>query len=161
EYEQMVERLANALVHETVAPYSDCPKNVDWHEVAAGVWPEMKATQLISHAALCGHCGPLLRAATVINAHSTPYEETLIADLRAPSRPVVKVPESATSWWSPRWLIPVAAFLLIFTLPGIKFSASPSKLSGLEFAQFAVKTYKQHEQGALSLDFRSDSQQSV
>ena len=103
----------------------------------------------------------MLRAATVINAHPTPYEERLIAELRAPSRPVVKVPEPATSWWSPRWLIPVAALLLIFTLPGIKFSASPSKLSGLEFAQFAVKTYKQHEQGALSLDFRSDSQQSV
>jgi hypothetical protein len=40
----------------------DCPydEDVDWHEVAAGLWPELKAKQLIMHAALCDHCGPLL-----------------------------------------------------------------------------------------------------
>ncbi len=38
-------------------------EDVDWHEVAAGLWPEWKAKKLILHAALCDHCGPLLRAA--------------------------------------------------------------------------------------------------
>ena len=43
--------------------------------------------QLIMHAALCDHCGPLLRAATSVDDDPTPEEEILLAELKAPSRP--------------------------------------------------------------------------
>ena len=71
----------------------DCPQDqdVDWYEVAAGLWPESKANQLILHAALCNHCGPLLRAATSVDDEATPEEEKLLAELKSPSRPAVKV----------------------------------------------------------------------
>ena len=77
-------------VSEAAPPGADCPKDedVDWHEVAAGLWPELKATQLIMHAALCDHCGPLLRAATSVDDDPTPQEEKLLAELKVPSRPV-------------------------------------------------------------------------
>ena len=38
---------------------------------------------------------------------------------------------------------------------------SSTPLSGREFAEFAVKTHKQHAQGSLALDVRSDSQQTL
>src|SRR5215472_3712282 len=31
----------------------ECPEDVDWKEVAAGHWAELKAKQLMMHAALC------------------------------------------------------------------------------------------------------------
>src|SRR6266481_2680700 len=80
-YRQLVNRFPNMVVSEAAPPGAECPKDkdVDWHEVAAGLWPELKATQLIMHAALCNHCGPLLRAATSVNDDPTPQEETLLA----------------------------------------------------------------------------------
>ena len=68
---------SNVVVSEAAPPGADCPKDedVDWHEVAAGLWPELKAKQLIMHAALCDHCGPLLRAATSVDAEPTSHEE--------------------------------------------------------------------------------------
>ena len=88
-YRQLVDRSSNVVVSEVAPPRTDCPKDedVDWHEVAAGLWPELKAKQLIMHAALCDHCGPLLRAATSVDADPTPQEEKLLAKLKAPSRP--------------------------------------------------------------------------
>ena len=49
-YRQLVNRLSTA-VSETVSPGADCPKDedVDWYEVAAGLWPELKTKQLIMH----------------------------------------------------------------------------------------------------------------
>jgi len=38
---------------------------------------------------------------------------------------------------------------------------SPRPLSGPEFATFAVNTHRQHAEGSLALDIRSDSQQTV
>ena len=80
-----MDRLSNAAVSEAAPRGADCPKDedVDWHEVAAGLWPELKAKQLIMHAALCDHCGPLLRAATSVDDEPTPEEETLLAELKA------------------------------------------------------------------------------
>ena len=77
------------VVPEAAPRGDDCPKDqdVDWHEVAVGLWPEMKARQLILHAAICDHCGPLLRAATSVDDDPTPQEEKLLAILKAPSRP--------------------------------------------------------------------------
>src|SRR5215468_11269447 len=64
----------------------DCPQaeDVDWYEVAAGIWPELKASQLVMHAAQCGHCGPLLRAALCVDDDPTPEEERFLAQLRKP-----------------------------------------------------------------------------
>src|SRR5262249_23191772 len=63
-YRELVNRSSNVVISEFEAAGADCPKDVEWHEVAAGLWPELKAKQLILHAALCDHCGPLLRSAT-------------------------------------------------------------------------------------------------
>src|ERR1700757_3583097 len=67
-----------------LGPEAGCPADVDWDEVAAGVWPEWKARQLIAHAALCAHCGFLLRAATSVDDEPTPKEEKFLAKLKAP-----------------------------------------------------------------------------
>jgi hypothetical protein len=76
-YWQLVNRFSNIVVSEAAPPGADCPnvRDVAWHEVAAGLWPELKAKLLIRHAALCDHCGPLLRAATSVDDDPTPQEE--------------------------------------------------------------------------------------
>jgi hypothetical protein len=81
-YWQLVNRLSNVAASEAAPPGPDCPKDndVDWHEVAAGLWPELKATPLIMHAALCDHCGPLLRAATSVDDELTPQQKTYRRD---------------------------------------------------------------------------------
>jgi len=33
-------------------PTAECPRDVEWYEVALGLWPEGRASQLIAHAAL-------------------------------------------------------------------------------------------------------------
>jgi len=163
-YRQLVGRLSNVVVSEAVLPGADCPKDIDWHEVAAGLWPELKARQLIMHAALCDHCGPLLRTATSLDQTPTPQEEKLLAELKAPSRPDL-VPRlgrpSARRWSYMRWLVPEAALILIVAALVVWSLSSPSPLSGGEFAEFAVSTHRQHAQGNLALDFRSDSQQTL
>src|SRR5260370_1648239 len=65
-YRQLVNRSSNVVVSEAARPGADCPndRDVNWHEGAAGPWPESKAKHLIMHAAPCAHSGPLLRAAT-------------------------------------------------------------------------------------------------
>src|SRR5215470_16141977 len=102
-------------------PGGDCPKDedVEWFEVAAGLWPELKARQLVRHAAQCDHCGPLLRAALSVDGEPTPEEERFLARLKKPSRPEA-TPERATrvrhGWWQwqfARWATPVAAMALI------------------------------------------------
>jgi anti-sigma factor RsiW len=168
-YRQVMNRFANVAVSKAAPPGDDCPKDdaVDWHEVAAGLWPELKATQLIMHAALCDHCGPLLRAATSVDDEPTPQEEKLLAELKAPSRPdpvSPRVPPPASpspSWRFLRWLVPAAAMMVIVGALGTRPRLSPTPLSGLEYAQFAVNTHRQHAKGSLALDVRSDSQQTV
>jgi len=160
-----VNRLANAEVSEAAPPGPDCPNesDVDWHEVAAGLWPELKARQLIMHAALCDHCGPLLRAATSVGSDSTLREENSLADLKAPSRPDAirpLVPPLASAWRFMKWLVPAAALVVFGVLASIPWS-SPASLSGAKYAKFAVKTHRQHAQGRLALDVRSDSQQAL
>src|SRR5690242_2942484 len=78
-YRQLMDR-SNVAGSAATSPRTDCPKDedIDWHEVAAGLWPELKAKQLIIHAALCDHCGPLLRAATSVHDDPTPQEEKLL-----------------------------------------------------------------------------------
>jgi len=148
------------VVSEAAPPGAECPKDkdADWHEVAAGLWPELKAKQLIMHAALCDHCGPLLRAATSVDDDPTPEEEELLAELKAPSRPdltrerVLPPPPGRFM----RWLVPAVALILI-----VAALVVPTPLSGAKFAELAVSTHRQHAQGNLVLDVRSDSQQTL
>jgi hypothetical protein len=165
-YRQLLSLHSNIVVSKTVLPGADCPndRDVNWHEVAAGLWPELKAKQLIMHAAVCDHCGPLLRAATSVDDDPTPQEEKLLAGLKAPSRPGL-TPEPVPPPPSPRrfmwWLVPAMALILVVgALVTIRLS-SPTPLSGEKYAEFAVSTHKQHAQGNLVLDVRSDSQQTL
>lgn len=148
-------RLVNRSLHvvsTAVPPGVDCPKedDVDWHEVAAGQWPELKARQLMIHAALCDHCGPLLRAAVSVDAGPTLQKEKLMAERRAPSRAA-----------QTRWLIPAIALLIIIGLLTKIPSTSSTSLSASKFAELAVNTHRQHTQGHLALDVLSDSQPTV
>jgi hypothetical protein len=162
-YRELVNRLSNVVVSEAAPPGADCPndRDVDWHEVAAGLWPELKAKQLLMHAALCDHCGPLLRAATSVDDDPTPEEEKLLAELKVPSRPDLHrepVPPPSPPGFM-RWLVPAMALILVVgVLVTIQLS-SPAPLSGAKYAEFAVKTQRQYAQGNLALDVRSDSQQ--
>ena len=166
-YRQLVNRSSNIVASEAAPPGVECPKdeNVDWHEVAAGLWPELKERQLIMHAALCDHCGPLLRAATSVDDDPTPQEEKLLAQLKAPSRPGLIAsrvsPPPVPSWRFIRWLVPAVALLVIVGVLGMRPASSPTTLSGPKFAEFAVNTHRQHARGSLALDVRSDSQQTV
>ncbi len=48
-YRQLVNRFSNVVVSEAAPPGAECPKDkdVDWHEVAAGMWPELKCFALL------------------------------------------------------------------------------------------------------------------
>jgi anti-sigma factor RsiW len=52
-----------------------------------------------------------------------------------------------------------AALVIIVAMAGVVRWTSRVPFSGQEFAQFAVRTHKQHTQGTLALDIRSNSQQ--
>jgi anti-sigma factor RsiW len=147
---------------EMAPPGVDCPKedDVNWYEIAAGLWPESKATQLISHAATCGHCGPLLRAATRMEYFPTPQKELMLAGLRVPS-PIASSPSEGRAWLSGKWLAPVMALILMTGVWLTRSLLSARPLSGQEIAEFAVATHRQHAQGALPLDVRTDSQQAL
>lgn len=165
-YRQLVNRSSNVVVSEAAPPRIDCPidKDVDWHEVAAGLWPELKAKRLIMHAALCDHCGPLLRAATSVDDDPTPREEKLLAELKAPSRPDLtpqRVPAASSPRRFIRWLVPALALMLIVFVVSTRPPSSTAPLSGQKFAEFAVNVHRQHAQGDLALDLHSDSQQTL
>jgi anti-sigma factor RsiW len=163
-YRQLLGRFSNVAVSGAAPPGADCPKDIDWYEVAAGLWPELKAKQLIMHAALCDHCGPLLRAATYVDDDPTPQEEKLLAELKAPSRPDLtaeRVPPPPSPRRFMRWLVPALALTMIALVVLMRPPSSPTLLSGSKFAEFAASIHRQHAQGNLVLDVRSDSQQTL
>lgn len=143
-------------------PGIDCPEDIDWYELAAGLWPESTATQLMMHAALCEHCGPQLRAATRLDCDPTPQEERLLAELKTPSRPDASPPRRWHLSFDPfmKWLVPAVAVVVIAAMLGAR-SLSRAPLSGPQFAEFAVDAHRQHEHGSLALDIHSDSQQAL
>jgi anti-sigma factor RsiW len=165
-YRQLVTSVSRVAVSEGMPPGADCPKeeDIDWREVAAGLWPELKAKQILLHAALCDHCGPLLRAATSLDSDPTPHEEKLLAQLKKPSRPD-PTPQRVRYGPEPRqlmrWLVPAVALIVIIGVLTTKPPSSPVQLSGQQLGEFAVTAYKQHNQGRLALDVRSDSQQTL
>jgi anti-sigma factor RsiW len=168
-YRQVVERLSTAKVSQAAPETAGCPKDedVDWYEVASGKWPEFKARQLILHAALCEHCGPLLRAATsaaVSGDDPTPQEARFVAELKTPSRPKFAVQPArrpSRHWPVLRWLAPAMAMLLLAGVFVTRPRSSTTEMSSADFAEYAVRAHQQHAQGSLALDVRSDSQQTV
>lgn len=161
-YRQLVGRLSNFAVSGVAPPGADCPKDIDWFDVAGGQLPENKARQLIMHAALCDHCGPLLHTATSLDQPPTPEEELLLAELKPPSRPVLTRQQEPLPPPPPpyvRWLVPAVAMILI--VAAIVTLSPPTPLSGAKYADFAVKTHRQYAQGNLALDIRSDSQETL
>lgn len=174
EYQQLVNRLSQAAVSNATPPGVDCPKqeDVDWHEVAAGLWPEARASQLILHAALCDHCGPLLRAATSVDDDATPRENELLAQLKVPTRPRMQAKAepaelfttTESSWrrffdWKP--LVTAAALLVLAGVLSYRPSPTTPPVSGMAYAEFAVQVHKQYAQGILPLDVREESQQAL
>lgn len=171
-YRQLVTRTSGVVVSEFAPPRTGCPaENVDWHAVAAGLWPQLKATQLIKHAALCDHCGPLLRAAASVDDDPTPAEEKLLAKLRVQSRPIVvgkSKPIPLPPWglsnrqrflnWQ---VLPLAMALMLLVAAVAIRPASRTPLSGPQFAEFAVNAHRQHAQGSLALNLQSDSEQTL
>jgi len=145
----------------------DCPADIDWHEVAAGLWPELKTYQLIAHAARCAHCGPLLRAAASTD-EPTLQEEEFLARLKAPSRPALQAAkktlpakESSRIWqrlmgW--KTLVPAGALLVVVAVLGTNPPSSSAPISGMDLARFAVSTQEQHMRGHLALELQTDSQ---
>lgn len=164
QYRQLVNR-TNVDVSAVGTWQPDCPADIDWDEVAGGLWPELRTQQLIAHAARCGYCGPLLRAASA--GQPTPQEEAFLAQLKPPSRPALcatretsPARRSLSIWrqfldW--KVLVPAGALLVLAAvLSAGRTSSSP--LSGKELAQFAASTHEQHFQGQLALELESDSQ---
>src|SRR5260370_40572423 len=60
-----------------------------------------------------------------------------------------------------RWLVPALALTMIALVVRMILLSSPTPLSGSKFAGFAASTHRQHAQGNLVLDVRSDSQQTL
>lgn len=60
----------------------DCSDEPEWVRVAAGLIEESEAKKRMNHAARCGHCGPLLKAAvTSLSTETRPDEEAALAKL--------------------------------------------------------------------------------
>jgi len=166
DYRQVVNRF-NAGVAPAGARQPGCPTDIDWHEVAAGLWPELRAQQLIAHAARCAHCGPLLRLAASAD-EPTPQEEDFLLQLKAPSRPApgatrTPSPENQPSriWrrfmdW--KILVPVGSLLALVAILAISLPSSSGPISGMELARFAARTHEQHLRGNLALEVQTDSE---
>jgi hypothetical protein len=124
------------------------------------MWPQLRTTQLIMHAALCDHCGPLLRAAASLNDGSASQEQRAPEDLKA--SPAAAIPVAAAPRWRfAKWLVPAFALLVIVGVLGRAPSSPPVSLSGSQFAEWAVTAHRQNEQGSLPLELHSDSQQEL
>jgi anti-sigma factor RsiW len=155
QYRQIVSRLSSAVASGIAAAGAECPKDVGWREVAAGLWPELKVRQLIQHAAQCDHCGPLLRAAT--RQAPEPLKKQKAATEPAPTA----MHPSEKRWVALVWQVPSAAIAVILVaLIGIRLF-SPTAMTGAGYAEFAVRTHAQHARGNLSLDIRAESQQAL
>jgi hypothetical protein len=172
-YRQLVNMVSIVAVSNGAPTGAGCPKDedVDWHEVAAGQWPELKAKQLVMHAALCDHCGPLLRAATSVDDDPTAEEEKMLAELASPSRPVAQARREPPPQPGPppvwrRFLswnvfVPAAGLVLLFGVLIGSPRSSSKPLSGADYAEFAVTTHRQHVEGKLPLEVHSASQQTL
>jgi anti-sigma factor RsiW len=141
----------------------NCPQHIEWNHVASGLWPQWKAKQAMMHAALCEHCGPLLRSAVQKACVASPQEEDLEAEMKTPSWPGRN---QLKSWRQPLWKsierwASVAVALVIVGVLSTRPPSSRTSISGAQFAELAVRTHRQHLRGELVLDIRTESQQVV
>jgi anti-sigma factor RsiW len=165
-YRRLVGRLSKVENPKTAPAGTACPKDadLDWLQVATGQCSELKANDLIMHAALCDHCGPLLRTAVSVADDLTAEEEKLLARLKAQSRSdrIRRLTwRTALFPLRTKWLVPVVALIMIVGLLATVSSKSSTRLSGPRFAELAATTHRQHVQGNLALDLLSDSQQTL
>lgn len=66
------------------AKRSNCPDETEWIPIAAGLVEEIEAKERMNHAAQCGYCGPLLKAAArSLSDATTPDEEITLTKLRS------------------------------------------------------------------------------
>jgi anti-sigma factor RsiW len=160
-YRQLVNRSFSAEPPAMAPRRADCAKDneVDWCEVVAGQLPELKARQLITHAALCDHCGPLLRAAASVNYEVSLAKEGPVGKERQTD---VVEPEwfLGFRWLVMRWLVPAARLVIEGILGAIRM-ASRGPHSESNFAEIAVHKHRERARGSLALDFRSESQQAL
>jgi hypothetical protein len=159
-YRQLVNGLSNRAIPDAVAG-THCPNlnEDDWREVAAGMWPEARARQLMSHAALCDFCGPLLRrGASLDNAREETVRERKAASRAGSVLSTLSVRQSVRLT---RWLVPALALGLIVGVLGTKPWSSPRPISGAKFAELAVNTHRQHAHRKLALDVHSRSQREI
>jgi len=158
-YREEVSRFPDFRVSDTVASNINCPagQEVDWQEVASGMLPESRAVQLILHAALCEHCGPLLRTAASLNTKATSEEERLAANLQLPSQPR----PFSFAWPSMKWALPVIALLVIVGILSTIRLLPSRPLSGSDWAKLAAEIHRQHASGNLPLAIRSESPQAL
>jgi len=160
-YHQVLERRSLAA-NKRAAASEKCPEGygIDWFEVAAGLWPEAKAAQLMMHAALCDHCGPELRAAAQLNQKATAEEEKVLLQLKRPWRPD-RAGARLFHGWSMKWLVPALAVVVIAVAVSSIVLFPAGSISGPQFARLAVDAHRQHAKGQLALDLRSDSEQEL
>jgi CHAT domain-containing protein/cytochrome c-type biogenesis protein CcmH/NrfG len=65
------------------AASDQCPIEITWVEVAAGVLSPETSEQMLRHAARCDHCGPLLREASeILREDPSADEDRLLSELR-------------------------------------------------------------------------------
>ena len=161
-YRRLVNGHSKTAVPESARPANDCPtlNGEDWREFTAGLWPQSKAAQLIAHAALCDHCGPLLRRKLPVDDRREKELQETKPSSHAWSAHF-RLPGCQRPWALVRWLAPLAALALIVGVWTTIRWSSRARFSGARFAEFAVNTHMQHAQGKLALDIRSSSQQEL
>lgn len=130
-------------------------QDVNWRELSAGLWPELRTKQLIVHAAMCDQCGPLLRAAT--SSKRRPVQNEMMTSLPGPTGRTA----SSEFWPLKQWLIPAVLFLIVIGALGVFRAQRHTRLSGPELAEFATNTQRQYAEGHLPLSFVSGSQQAI
>jgi hypothetical protein len=155
-YWMLVNRVSTVL-SENAPPGPECPRaaDVSWQEIAKGLWPELKATQLMMHAAVCDHCGPLLREATRRQNSEDALLSTLVDSPRDAAR--LSGPNARSLWQAVRLIGPALVLIAIAAAWGLKSSIPLRQLSGREIAEFAVLNHRKHLRHDASLDLTTDS----
>lgn len=154
-YRTLLTGRSRAAQPDDAAPNNHCPagEGVEWREVVGGRWPEFKARQLITHAALCDRCGPLLRTAVSLRGLAV---QSPVQASQSPILPQTSSLRKLARWLSAKQLIPALAILLVLSVVSF-LRISGAAVSGETFAAFAAETHQRHEGGKLDLEIRSDS----
>ena len=157
-------RLVNRSTNQRMVPGGlgpECPGegDVNWAEVAGGVWPELKAGQLIQHAAMCDHCGPLLGEA--VRQRQTLYPEIGSTRWEASGRNQGSVFGGWQVTQFGRWVAGALTLIAVAAWWSAKPSRPPRPLSGPQIAELAVAIHRQHGNGSFPLVLRTDSRQAL